>query len=1088
MNQSQNFAGQHLKLATHAYILQELGSAIDDKIFDDPKTNEIEKIQKILDNSDYQLRMYGSAEELGQNLKIYRNFPESYQFFGTHYEPSDNTVTVYKSLKGEKYVYKNDLFVLLQQFAFENFLESFPGSNTEDLRFKIVSALRITENKLLKKIEFVKHNPKVFDEVQKEMKELTKIGKIDLDQLESELASGNFANILAKFKMCNMKDTWDHSQVLLSLTTYYHSLPKGKKGPAMAHFLLPLVIVKCYTAIIDKRPEMFNPFAENYKGPVAVRLFVDGDQKFLLKAEIVNAINKTTGNKGDFNDEGHKIETISLENVREKFGGRIKNIEFILTPYLRAKHRAVPIREFDSDQFCILALDAFFEFFRRLIFGIKMFRKYRDPTCEIFPDIFDAFTKKTFLPDHKNLYFLRDKLIREILLYIAPESEFPNKDVRNAKKDGFTVQNLKNELAHLSLTESFPEIQNYAEAVYSEIEKNKKGDVLRTCDLFDAIEQCLLICVLENYPKFKKFVHNQKGCHRVIGLNCDSCRTTVKKDQKIEAPRSKILPEKDQKIEAPRSKILPEKDQKIADASQFLEIPDNALTPMGLHKEAMYYIIDEIRPNLDKIKYPKIISGNEKELFLSMMKVSNQKLEMYGSAEELLENVKIYRSFPKIHKFFLTDLEPFQTTPTIYRNLNDKPYICKHDLFVILQNLVAKIFKNSDLEFLTIVAYHLKQQAEKLGDSMEFVPLDTNVLKDIQEELRIDMSRRLKAHNHRKLKIEMSQLSYPKIIEIFKKITPIDWDPNRHDRIETLIKHYGRTAKNERARIEELSTLYTATRITVECLQNVIEKHPELFLPDRKTVRLFEDGDEQFVMRSEVLDILRTKGTPEHIFLSTMKLADISGKNIEFIRYPIHRAKHCAVPIPGPSGFYVLAVDSLLETLKMMIFGLKLFQKRGNWDVDRWRIQLMDAMGPMFNTVYKKEEKDPYFFHHEIVNVCRQQFLECFGNTLNLPTADIRSVKPQGFTLEDLKIELTHLGLTDMFPDILYHTGRVYSEIEKNKKGRCLRTCDLYYAIENCQLICIFNRIINLKIFLHNQKGCKRVLGLECEYCDKDEQ
>ncbi|UMM16013.1 hypothetical protein L5515_013207 [Caenorhabditis briggsae] len=793
MNQSQNFAGQHLKLATHAYILQELGSAIDDKIFDDPKTNEIEKIQKILDNSDYQLRMYGSAEELGQNLKIYRNFPESYQFFGTHYEPSDNTVTVYKSLKGEKYVYKNDLFVLLQQFAFENFLESFPGSNTEDLRFKIVSALRITENKLLKKIEFVKHNPKVFDE-------------------------------------------------------------------------------------------------------------------------------------------------------------------------------------------------------------------------------------------------------------------------------------------------------NYAEAVYSEIEKNKKGDVLRTCDLFDAIEQCLLICVLENYPKFKKFVHNQKGCHRVIGLNCDSCRTTVKKDQKIEAPRSKILPEKDQKIEAPRSKILPEKDQKIADASQFLEIPDNALTPMGLHKEAMYYIIDEIRPNLDKIKYPKIISGNEKELFLSMMKVSNQKLEMYGSAEELLENVKIYRSFPKIHKFFLTDLEPFQTTPTIYRNLNDKPYICKHDLFVILQNLVAKIFKNSDLEFLTIVAYHLKQQAEKLGDSMEFVPLDTNVLKDIQEELRIDMSRRLKAHNHRKLKIEMSQLSYPKIIEIFKKITPIDWDPNRHDRIETLIKHYGRTAKNERARIEELSTLYTATRITVECLQNVIEKHPELFLPDRKTVRLFEDGDEQFVMRSEVLDILRTKGTPEHIFLSTMKLADISGKNIEFIRYPIHRAKHCAVPIPGPSGFYVLAVDSLLETLKMMIFGLKLFQKRGNWDVDRWRIQLMDAMGPMFNTVYKKEEKDPYFFHHEIVNVCRQQFLECFGNTLNLPTADIRSVKPQGFTLEDLKIELTHLGLTDMFPDILYHTGRVYSEIEKNKKGRCLRTCDLYYAIENCQLICIFNRIINLKIFLHNQKGCKRVLGLECEYCDKDEQ
>ncbi|CAO4364050.1 unnamed protein product [Caenorhabditis nigoni] len=398
--------------------------------------------------------------------------------------------------------------------------------------------------------------------------------------------------------------------------------------------------------------------------------------------------------------------------------------------------------------------------------------------------------------------------------------------------------------------------------------------------------------------------------------------------------------------------------------------------------------------------------------------------------------------------------------------------------------MAYNIFKNCDLEFLTIVAYHLKHQADKLQDSMEFVPLDTKVLRDIQEELRIDMCRRLTTTDHRKLKIEMSQLSYPKIIAKFKKITSIDWDPNRHDRIETLVKHYGRIATNEKERIEELSTLYTVTRITVECLQNVIEKHPELFLPDRKTIRLFEDGDEQFLIKSEVLDILKTKGAPEHVFVSTMKVADINGKeNIKFIRYPIHRAKHCAVPIPGPSGFLVLAVDSLLESLKVMILGMKLFQKRENWDVDRWRTQVIDLMGSMFNIFYRNEWKDPYFIRHKMVNICRQQFLVSFGNNLNLPTAEIRSVKPQGFTLDDLKIELAHLGLTEMFPDVLNHTGKVYSEIEKNKKGRCLRTCDLYDAIENCQLICIFNRVNNLKIFLHNQKGCKRVLGLECEYC-----
>ncbi|CAO4364054.1 unnamed protein product [Caenorhabditis nigoni] len=101
--------------------------------------------------------------------------------------------------------------------------------------------------------------------------------------------------------------------------------------------------------------------------------------------------------------------------------------------------------------------------------------------------------------------------------------DLPAKDVRNAKKDGFTIQNLKNELTHLGLTTNFKEIQNYAEEVYSEVDKRKRERVLRTCDLFDAIEHCLLKCILERYAPFKKFVHNQKGCHRVYGLKCEDC-------------------------------------------------------------------------------------------------------------------------------------------------------------------------------------------------------------------------------------------------------------------------------------------------------------------------------------------------------------------------------------------------------------------------------------------------------------------------------------------------------------------------------------------------------------------------------------
>ncbi|PIC11709.1 hypothetical protein B9Z55_028906 [Caenorhabditis nigoni] len=94
---------------------------------------------------------------------------------------------------------------------------------------------------------------------------------------------------------------------------------------------------------------------------------------------------------------------------------------------------------------------------------------------------------------------------------------------RVANFRGFTVRILKNELADLGLTTKFPEIQNYAEAVYFDVMERKKERYLRTCDLFDAVEHCQLNCTLERLPILKKFVHNQKGCHRVYGLECEYC-------------------------------------------------------------------------------------------------------------------------------------------------------------------------------------------------------------------------------------------------------------------------------------------------------------------------------------------------------------------------------------------------------------------------------------------------------------------------------------------------------------------------------------------------------------------------------------
>ncbi|KAF1771046.1 hypothetical protein GCK72_002871 [Caenorhabditis remanei] len=105
----------------------------------------------------------------------------------------------------------------------------------------------------------------------------------------------------------------------------------------------------------------------------------------------------------------------------------------------------------------------------------------------------------------------------------------PVKEVRNLKIGGFTVQNLKNELKHLGLTESFPDIEEHAEVVYKHVKRVKKAKKLRTCDLIDAVESCQMICVLNRLSNYKRFVLNQKGCGRVPGLKCEQCEKEKKK-------------------------------------------------------------------------------------------------------------------------------------------------------------------------------------------------------------------------------------------------------------------------------------------------------------------------------------------------------------------------------------------------------------------------------------------------------------------------------------------------------------------------------------------------------------------------------
>ncbi|KAF1763989.1 hypothetical protein GCK72_003935 [Caenorhabditis remanei] len=570
-----------------SYILNELRSSIRKNIFSMKlfvEDNGKALIQKILDKSNYKLRMYGSADELVQNLKIYQNFQKSYRFFKTEFEPFTTTATIYRSLKDEEYICKSDLFVILQNMA----LDIIPAADSAEVFPMIIVFLLSEQDELPHRMEFIKFDQKVFDEIEMEMRETKKLCAISLSELVvlgTQFAAGNFDSLVAKFEKVNVVKR-DPDEIREELKDYYNKIKASNPNPVkdLVLLLITTAAMICLNQIINvKRPEMFHPNSIN-KTPMIVRLFEEGDQKFVMESEMVIAMfpeeaSEIFGKKGEV--EFHNYSTITLDEALRQGAGRV---EFIRYPIKRAKHRAVPIEgpdPEDPNDWCILALDAFFEYMKSAITGFKIFQKC-GTSADAFGNAEHMFSalEKVFKHEVKSPYFLQIESINYMLTTLQNDMKsFPTtKDVRNVKKNGFTVQHLKNELNHLGLTGTFPEILDCAEDVYEGIDKAKKERYLRTCDLFDAVESCQLICLLNRVPNLKMFVHNQKGCGRILGYKCEHCEEKKNaSDETVPTPSEKEIqkPLKNLKIESSDETSSQKEEEEVQKTSVLQNPPQN---------------------------------------------------------------------------------------------------------------------------------------------------------------------------------------------------------------------------------------------------------------------------------------------------------------------------------------------------------------------------------------------------------------------------------------------------------------------------------------------------------------------------------
>ncbi|KAF1771050.1 hypothetical protein GCK72_002875 [Caenorhabditis remanei] len=473
------------------------------------------------------LESYGSmklVEEDGEEM-IQTMLDKSNNQLSKCWFPSLASPVIYNSLNGEKYICKPDIYTVVQNIA----LHTIKRDKTDSFRVLLAHVLKSKSMRTDGQVEFVKFDEKMFDEIEKEMREgetkSLQQAWAQRHHLEMLLLAKNYAAIASKFRELN-PTFWD-----LILSTYLEPLQLlSRTHLAEAKELVFIMlsntcVINGIEQVMAKRASLLMSTPES--SSITVRLFEDGKEKYVMEMELYHALNRVSpeSERFDIQNDGFVYKGMSFECVKAEFGDRIQKIEFIRTPILRSKHCAVPIRSHFPGEFVIPAVDYFFEFWKNVILGVKLFQKHQCSDWGKFVPLFRKLVE-LFDSEKKQQYFLRADIRVESVASksLEPYGVSPVKDVRNAKKDGFTAQNLKNELAHLGLTNTFPEIQDYAEDVYEKIDKAKKERYLRTCDLFDALENCQLICVLNRAPSLKKFLHHQKGCERVLGYRCEQCK------------------------------------------------------------------------------------------------------------------------------------------------------------------------------------------------------------------------------------------------------------------------------------------------------------------------------------------------------------------------------------------------------------------------------------------------------------------------------------------------------------------------------------------------------------------------------------
>ncbi|EFP05349.1 hypothetical protein CRE_27197 [Caenorhabditis remanei] len=536
-----------------------------------------------------------------------------------------------------------------------------------------------------------------------------------------------------------------------------------------------------------------------------------------------------------------------------------------------------------------------------------------------------------------------------------------------------------------------------------------------------------------------------------------------------------------------------------------MEIDKNSLriSSASLGKIALHYFSHLNRKNIDIREFnvfekDEIEDDGEKNVRFILRRYASH-LGMYGSSKELTENLHIFANFPQNEEFLQIDRGgPYSNDLEAFEGTDGQKYIHKQDIFLYLQNrLILKEPRLKKTIPKDMLCLFLKSQEKKVNEGCEFIRFDEKTFCSIDKELD-EIIRNLKKLPRLCRPLSLKKYEWRHIFDQFKKVLPealVDVE-------QVSLAGAVRIAFEEiptNKRTEDWQLFYTISASLIRGLHSLMRGHPGLFLPakssNKTVVRLFEDGSQKFVIRFELeqaMSSLNPRVRVTDVFdrnrMECMTLDEanefckshqIEITKLSFVKIPVKRAKHRAVPILTPYKYHcILSIDVLFEFLRDFYFERSIFH--GTPCGSPMVIHIVGKLNTFFDTSF------PYRYLSSIGSAHHLDAafdINSFGNKAHL---HIRDVGSNGFTVEELIDEIEYLGFDSSFPEIFSHVDIAYEEVLKNKREHFLRKCDMYDAIEHCLHLCLFNRFPNMAEFLHIQKACHRIVGYNCEKCSSE--